>query len=99
MLPYIFTENAMADIIAQAMYYEDKETGLGVRFMDEITATANEVGKMPRAFVNSYKATREHKAKHFPYKLIYTLEEGIVYIHAVYACKANPKHKYKRIEK
>ncbi len=54
---------------------------------------------MPKAFVSSYKNTRERKTKHFPYKLIYTLEEGIIYIHAVYACKANPKNKYNRMKK
>ncbi|MBK8368830.1 MAG: type II toxin-antitoxin system RelE/ParE family toxin [Bacteroidetes bacterium] len=99
MLPYIFTENAMADMIKQAMYYEDKEKGLGLKFMNEITLAAEEVSKMPKAFVSSYKNTRERKAKHFPYKLIYTLEEGIIYIHAVYACKANPKNKYNRMKK
>jgi hypothetical protein len=99
MLPYIFTENAMADVVKQAMYYDDKEKGLGIRFMDEITLAAEEISKMPKAFASSYKSTRERKTKHFPYKLIYTLEEGIIYIHAVYGCKANPKNKYKRIKK
>ena len=89
----------MADIIKQAMYYDDKEKGLGIRFMDEITITAEEINKMPNAFASSYKSTRERKAKHFPFKLIYTLEEGIVYIHAVFPCKANPRHKYKSIKK
>lgn len=99
MLPYIFTENALADIVKRAMYYNDKEFGLGVRFMDEITAAAEEISRMPKAFASHYKSTRERKTKHFPYKLIYTLEEGIIYIHAVYPSKANPKNKYKRLKK
>lgn len=99
MLPYLFTEHAMADVVKQAMYYEDKEKGLGIRFMDEVTACAEEISKMPKAFASYYKSTRERKTKHFPYKLIYTLEEGIIYIHAVYPSKANPKNKYKRVRK
>lgn len=99
MLPYIFTENAMADNIKHAMYYEDKETGLGIRFMDEVTMTAEEISKMPKAFASYYKTTRERKIKHFPYKLIYTLEEDIIYIHAIYPGRANPKNKYKKIKK
>ena len=51
MLPYIFTENAMSDMIKQAMYYEDKEKGLGLKFMDGITLASEEVSKMPKVFV------------------------------------------------
>jgi hypothetical protein len=99
MLPYVFTENALDDIIKQAIYYNDKEDGLGTRFMDEVTFTAEEISKMPKAFASSYKSIRERKTKHFPYKLIYTLELGVIYIHAVFPCMANPKSKYKRIKK
>ena len=99
MLPYVFTENALEDILKQVFYYEDKEQGLGTRFMDAVTLAAEEISKMPKAFISAYKLTRERKTKHFPYKLIYTFEAGVIYIHAVYPCKANPKNKYKRIKK
>ena len=98
MLPYVFTENALSDIIKQAMYYNDKEEGLGIRFMDEITVTAEVISKMSKGFASYYKSTRECKTKHFPFKLIYTSEVGIIYIHAVYPSKANPKNKYKNIK-
>ena len=88
----------MADVITYAISYDDKEQGLGLRFMDAVNVAAEEISKMPKAFISSYKTTRERKTKYFPYKLIYTLEEGIIYIHAVYPCKANPKNKYKKVK-
>ncbi len=66
MLPYIFTENAMSDMIKQAMYYEDKEKGLGLKFMDGITLAAEEVSKMPKVFVSSYKKYKRTKNQTFP---------------------------------
>jgi hypothetical protein len=66
--------------------------------MDEVNTAADEISKTPRGFASQYKTSRERKTKHFPYKLIYTIEDGVIYIHAVFACKDNPKNKYKRIE-
>lgn len=98
MLSYVFTENAMADITKQALYYEETQIGLGIKFMDAVTYSAEEIVTMPNAFVSLYKSTRERKVKKFPFKLIYTLEDTIVYIHAVYPSKANPENKYKGVK-
>jgi len=95
MLSYVFTENAMADVTKQALYYEEAQIGLGIRFMDAVTDTAEEIVTMPKAFVSNYKTTRERKVKKFSFKLIYTIEDTMIYIHAVYPSKANPENKYK----
>ena len=99
MFSYIFTEHALADIVKQSVYYEEKQKGLGDRFVDEVQNTAEEIRKTPNGFINNYRSSRELKTKHFPYKLIYTIEERIIYIHAVYPCKSNPKRKYNRIKR
>jgi hypothetical protein len=36
MLPYVFTENARADVVKHAVFYEEKQEGLGIRFIDEV---------------------------------------------------------------
>ena len=65
MLPYIFTENAMADVVKYAMSYDDKEEGLGIRFLNEVEVTALEISKMPKAFVSSYKTQESVKQNIF----------------------------------
>ena len=97
MYSFIFTENALSDVITHAVNYEEKQEGLGARFMDEVDNTALEISKIPTAYINAYKTTRERKTKFFPFKLIYTREDNIVFIHAVYPCKANPSKKYNHI--
>lgn len=98
-MDYIFTEKALKDVVKYSLQYEDKQDGLGYRFMEEVTRTAKTISKMPEGYVNLYRNTRECITKIFPYKLIYTLEEKMIYIHAVYPCKANPKKKYKNVKK
>jgi hypothetical protein len=99
MLPYLFTENAKADVIKHAIFYEGKQKGLGIRFMNEVDLAAEEISILPTGYASYYKSTREIKTKSFPYKLIYTIEKEMIYIHAVYPGRANPKKKYKGIKK
>ena len=97
-MEYIFTEKALEDLIKHALNYEKMLEGLGYRFMEEVEATANAISKQPEGYISLYKNTRECSTRSFPYKLIYTLEE-VIYIHAIYPCKSDPKKKYKNIIK
>lgn len=47
MKPVRFREEALAELLEQARYYEDRSVGLGVRFIDEVQAAANVAGGMP----------------------------------------------------
>jgi hypothetical protein len=99
MFVFVYTENAQADIINHAIFYEKKLEGLGIRFMEEVDRAAEEVSVLPTGYASYYKATRERGMKNFPYKLIYTIEKEIVYIHAVYPSLADPKKKYKGVKR
>ena len=96
---YIFTEYALEDIIKYALQYDNKQVGLGLRFMEEVFQTAKDILKSPKGYINLFRNTRECRTKIFPYKLIYTIEEKVIYIHAIYPCKANPKKKYKNVKR
>ncbi len=95
--PYVFTKNALEDITRHSLYYETVQENLGERFLSEVTFAAEEISSLPEGFENRYRNTRERKVKNFPYKLIYTFEKGIIYVHAVFALKQNPVKKYKNI--
>ena len=95
----VFTENAKADVVKHAVAYEEKQVGLGLRFMDEVYQAAEEISVLPKWYASYYKSTRERKTKNFPYKLIYTIGREMIFIHAVYPIKANPKKKYKGVKK
>lgn len=98
-MKYIFTEKALEDVVKHSLKYEETQEGLGVRFLKAVDESAEAISIMPEGYVNSYKNTRECRTKIFPFKLIYTIEEKMIYIHAVYPCKADPKKKYKNVKK
>lgn len=99
MLPCVFTENALNDIMNHASFYEEKQEGLGARFMNEVEQVAEDISTLPTGYASYYKSTRERATKNFPYKLIYTVEKEIIYIHAVYPSRANPNKKYKVVKR
>ncbi len=98
MYVYIFFENALQDIVNGFDYYEAKHSVLGERFYKEVQQAAKEISILPYGYESNYKTTRERKTKKFPYKLIYTFEEKVVYIHAVFHCKRNLKYKQSQLE-
>ncbi len=78
MYVYIFSENALQDIVDGFDYHEAKQSGLGERFYKEVHQAAKEISILPYGYECNYKTTRERKTKNFPYKLIYTFEEKVV---------------------
>lgn len=94
---YVFTENALDDLIHHSLYYKTIQEILGERFLNAVTMCADEISALPLGYENRYKNTRERKVKNFPHKLIYTFEGGVIYIHAVFALRQNPVKKYKNL--
>lgn len=99
MLPYVFTENAQSDVVKQVLFYEDRQEGLGIRFLEAVTQAAEAISSLPTGYASYYKSTREKSTQDFPFKLIYTIEKEIIFIHAVYPQRANPKNKYKSVKR
>jgi hypothetical protein len=95
--PYVFTERSLADIIHHTSYYDALKPGLGDRFFKEVGAAAEQISSLPKGFPIKYKNIRERKLKNFPHALLYPLEEGVIYIHAVFALKQNPGKKFKNL--
>ena len=54
MLPYIFTENARADVVKHTTSYEEKQEGLGIRFLKAITKAAEEISALPTGYASYY---------------------------------------------
>jgi mRNA-degrading endonuclease RelE of RelBE toxin-antitoxin system len=80
-------------------WYEEKQIGLGERFMQmvrlkiaEITAHPNTYGKRTR------KLFREAQVDIFPYLIVYRISESSkeVFVASVHHTKKHPKKKYRK---
>jgi hypothetical protein len=91
----IITNRANSDIAKGRDWYESKEQNLGFKFMDCVYNCIDEIKKRPFGYPAKHRYTREMYVKKYPYLIIYSLEEEIIFILRVFPCKANPSKKYK----
>jgi toxin ParE1/3/4 len=93
----IFTDKSVNDIIQAKTWYEKQQKGLGEKFADTVFKCSREIQLAPLGYPNKYKYTREKYIKKFPYLIIYSVEEDVIFILRVFSCKKDSKKKYKNI--
>jgi len=91
----VLTDKSVSDIRKVKAWYEKQQKGLGKKFADTIFKNVEEIKSAPLAYPNKYKYTREKYVRKFPYLVIYSIEEDVIFILRVFACKMNPGEKYK----
>ena len=93
----VITDTAVSDIIQGKSWYDEKQKNLGDKFADLIFKSINDIKRHPNAFPNKYKYTREMFVRKFPYVIIYSIEEEVIFILRVFACKQDSKKKYRHL--
>lgn len=91
----ILTNRAIDDIEKAKKWYTKQQDGLGNKYVDYIFKCIDEIKIHPLAFPNKYKYVREMYIKKYPYLIIYSVEENIIFVLRVFPCKTSPKKKYK----
>ncbi|HLG30991.1 MAG TPA: type II toxin-antitoxin system RelE/ParE family toxin [Candidatus Brocadiales bacterium] len=94
----IFRPEAENDLKEAFLWYEDKRRGLGYDFLLQVDAGLKFIARNPEIFPVTYKGTRKHLIKRFPYKIIYLIEKEKVIILAIIHGKRNPELIKKRIK-
>ena len=99
MMKLIITNTANDGINKGKRWYNKQQENLGFKFADYIYECFEEIRNRPLGYASKHRYTREMVVKKYPYIIIYTLEENIVFIMKVFPCRTDPKKKYKRIKK
>lgn len=79
----IFSPQARDEFVDAHRYYERQVTGLGARFRDEVRSTLNRLQTWPLAAPVERGDVRRMVLTRFPYKLLYSVEAGSIYVIAV----------------
>ncbi|MCE7902070.1 MAG: type II toxin-antitoxin system RelE/ParE family toxin [Gammaproteobacteria bacterium PRO9] len=79
----IVTRAAEADILDGYRAYEEKQPGLGVRYLDEIGATFGRITSNPFQYQKVESDIRRAVVRTFPYLAFYILDSGSVHVLAV----------------
>jgi len=76
-----FHQDALAEFVDQAVYYESKSAGLGKRFTDEVEAATQIACEFPEMGAPFKHKTRRVFPKKFPFSVVYRVfSEEIVII-------------------
>jgi len=87
--PHGIKEEAELEIFEAYIYYEEKQIGLGDRFLGQLEKYLNRICKNPLHFPlkNGY---REAFIKKFPFLIIYDFSQETVVVYSVFNTYQNP---------
>lgn len=93
----IVTKEAEADILDGYLSYEEKQEGLGLRFMDEIEQAFDRILPNPFLYQEVETDIRRAVAHTFPYLVFYTFDEQTIQILAVIHGSQDPAYINERL--
>ncbi len=86
----IIKEEAQNDTLEAYLYYEEKQQGLGERFLTELYTRYTQIAQNPQHYsyisADKEKSFRDVQVKGFPYVVIYDFTEKEVTVYAVHNC-------------
>lgn len=91
----ILLEEAKQEWLDASIYYENKQKGLGLRFSEAVEEHLNIITQTPKHYKKIKKEYREILIKHFPFLIIYRIDEAKnkIVVVSVFHAKRNPKRK------
>src|SRR5689334_12517444 len=92
MMLYRFTSAALTELRQATFYYEQRENGLGMTFLDEIDATVDRILRHPTAWHQLSPRTRRCRTHRFPFGLIYQIRSDEILITSVMDLRRDPEN-------
>ena len=81
-------ENDLMDSLA---YCKSQSAGLDSRLFNEITEVLADIILNPKHFQERYRDIRIRYTKKFKYGIHYTIEENVIFVHAIFHTSRKPR--------
>ena len=89
-LRVVFRRAARAEFEAAAMWYAERQIGLGVAFTSEIKRAVELASNYPDRFPFKYGAIRCVQARRFPYSVYFLPEAHRIVVLAIFHARRDP---------
>ena len=86
----VFRPAARAESDGAALWYEDRQAGLGVRFVAEIDQAVGLASSHPERFPVKHGEIRCVQARRFPYSVFYRIEADRIVVLAIFHARRDP---------
>ncbi len=93
----LFDKLARLEIDDAIEFYELEVPGLGKRFQKEVKQGIHRICEYPLAWTKEKGDVRKYILHKFPYKILYSIEEGYIYIIAIAHGHRRPNYWIDRI--
>lgn len=90
MKPVVIHPEAKREMIASALFYEERSPGLGRLFLDEVERGFQRISESPEAWNVFSSPNRRYLLTEFPFGIIYRNEPERIYILAVMHLRREP---------
>lgn len=92
-----FESNAEREMLEAALFYEERQTKLGVAFLKEVERAVRRLVKFPESGVVVSQRIRRSMVKRFPYAVLYSNQPEKIFVVAVMHCRRKPDYWKKRL--
>ena len=98
-----FHPEAVAELRAAAVWYDERRAGLGDEFVDEVTRLGRRIVAAPASYASwpglsgRHPAIRRALVDRFPYAIAFEVRERDIYILAVAHAKRRPLYWVRRV--
>ena len=89
-LKVVFRRAARAEFDGAAMWYEERQPGLGMQFTSEIDRAVDLAAGNPGRFPLKHGEIRCVQARRFPYSVFYCVETDRIVVLAVFHARRDP---------
>jgi len=93
MYDIIFSRAIDHEVTDAYLYYEEQQSGLGERFLDELDTCFHTIRAYPEHFQFKRKPFREFVAPKFPFVIIYEFDGDKIIVFSVFNTHKNPRRK------
>jgi hypothetical protein len=91
-MKYAFHPEAEAEFLDAIGYYEECEPGLGYDFAIEVHSTIENILSFPKAWTILESDIRRRQTRRFPYGIVYSQDEDVIFILAVMHLHRDPDY-------
>lgn len=93
-----FHREALAEYGEAVSYYEDRQVGLGERFVLSVESALGSIREEPERWPVLEDDVRRRLTRVFPFAVLYAIEKDFILVVAVMHCHREPGHWQSRLQ-
>lgn len=87
------------EVADAAMFYENRQSGLGVALVDEWEKTLARIQRAPEGYQTKVKNLRQAMLDRFPYLIVFIIEDSTIFINRFINVRRHPGKRYGKRKK